>query len=1343
MAKLETQQSDSSRELSKVQRSLDLSKGRVEELEHSNKMAMQGWVEAKEELVSARKQIADESTIVKQSAQEVRAALDQVDDMSLKLATATEKHETAVDELNHVVTETELVKERLMNEVEMHQSTAETRLMELEQAKDAHHADVEILQIQVEEAQVEIKQAQSDVKVAKEEKAQFEVSMEGVMGDLKGQLADSKQGMEGAAIAGLGLTELLQKIKEDHEYELEELREDNDRCQEERDGAVAQFKERDKMLQQVMEHLQKQGAPAGGGDGGEGEYEDEGLQGMLDRAARDKEHMEQTMAEFEEESTRLNAEVSSLSKIRSDLQESQRRLQNDHDKLTEDKSDVDGMLADKMEMLEKVMKFIKQNGGDNGDGHRYDDDDDGAADADPFARIGEELASLSEERLRLLDVIAARDLAIKNLKSAQEQANTTMQSQKDEIEELGSQVENLTKSAGVESNLRDLLTEGEEKRRKLLEEKNKLEAERNGLSSELTDIREQLAAVSENMQNAAQGGLSLMELLAKMKEDHAVEVSELNGIIDDLEAKVQDLEGDLGEYKRRLEGLLDFLPPGEGGDVMGGDAIETLQLRLQRALEAKAALEQTLLEYEDEQQHAREEAAGLREQIARLEQRIRDLEKKLQLTEDELEQFQAGLGKVLKATRKKDDDGSGGHRYDDDDGDDAPAQKLDLAGIQDLMSSLEALQAQLAAEKEARHKVEEELASTKEDLAGKVANIQDLEEELGNSAAKIDKLIANKQKLEDFNDKLKTENAKKQKVIQDKNKEIELLKARIAELISKISSNNGKAVAKIESLQNQVLSLKTDLANLQDRMKKTLDWVKNQALRAWVPDAEVKSCTICTEDFSLLKRRHHCRICGGVFCRNCTSHKQLTTSRKKPVRSCTECVEFLDALNKEASGASTDGSPVLARKMTISAGSKWKEAGSKLVQKSKSSGHIKSAAKPTSKLKQKSVSSPSSPTRTDPPTGRLRQDSERSTNSTTSSTSEVLQEEDEGATPLSGGAAKGSKKSKSDSSLVGKSPAKPKAVQGEEKYDFNSGIKAAAKEEAAKAGAKTAGKSVEKNKPAAKAAAGKTEAGGTATKASARPKALGKLPTGATGGRNAPTHKVVSPTKTSEAPTAKVPKPARSPPQKAKAPAAKVEAPTQKVDAPAQVVVVKSEEMVQQPQEAPPPPPGRRSLHSAVEDVVIEVDRRTSKPVLEGRLVHMEIPVSLAPLASASNSPVAKAAASASAPSAEPKATPKKAQATTKEVPTGLNARVLEAGVGKEAPASRASSPSKASGGPGLFDDSDDDNNEPHDTAVPSLDNTGASLPAERPAAPVEKGATNGAGSAPVAQAALFDSDSD
>ena len=51
---------------------------------------------------------------------------------------------------------------------------------------------------------------------------------------------------------------------------------------------------------------------------------------------------------------------------------------------------------------------------------------------------------------------------------------------------------------------------------------------------------------------------------------------------------------------------------------------------------------------------------------------------------------------------------------------------------------------------------------------------------------------------------------------------------------------------------------------------------------------------ICNEDFTFVKRRHHCRACGHVVCGNCSSQKApLRYLRWESVRACDKCFDQL------------------------------------------------------------------------------------------------------------------------------------------------------------------------------------------------------------------------------------------------------------------------------------------------------------------------------------------------------------------------------------------------------------------------------------------------------------------
>ncbi|XP_056283052.1 lateral signaling target protein 2 homolog isoform X1 [Pseudoliparis swirei] len=62
----------------------------------------------------------------------------------------------------------------------------------------------------------------------------------------------------------------------------------------------------------------------------------------------------------------------------------------------------------------------------------------------------------------------------------------------------------------------------------------------------------------------------------------------------------------------------------------------------------------------------------------------------------------------------------------------------------------------------------------------------------------------------------------------------------------------------------------------------------------WVPDEDCNSCIACKAPFTVIRRKHHCRSCGKIFCSRCSSHSAPLPryGQVKPVRVCTHCYVF-------------------------------------------------------------------------------------------------------------------------------------------------------------------------------------------------------------------------------------------------------------------------------------------------------------------------------------------------------------------------------------------------------------------------------------------------------------------
>jgi uncharacterized protein YbaR (Trm112 family) len=73
-----------------------------------------------------------------------------------------------------------------------------------------------------------------------------------------------------------------------------------------------------------------------------------------------------------------------------------------------------------------------------------------------------------------------------------------------------------------------------------------------------------------------------------------------------------------------------------------------------------------------------------------------------------------------------------------------------------------------------------------------------------------------------------------------------------------------------------------------------------QRLIPWDTDDSSSECTVCRMPFNVLKRRHHCRLCGSLICDSCSRHIPVRTMhaamRKSHVimtRSCIMCYSLL------------------------------------------------------------------------------------------------------------------------------------------------------------------------------------------------------------------------------------------------------------------------------------------------------------------------------------------------------------------------------------------------------------------------------------------------------------------
>uniref|UniRef100_H3CMD0 FYVE and coiled-coil domain-containing protein 1 n=1 Tax=Tetraodon nigroviridis TaxID=99883 RepID=H3CMD0_TETNG len=124
------------------------------------------------------------------------------------------------------------------------------------------------------------------------------------------------------------------------------------------------------------------------------------------------------------------------------------------------------------------------------------------------------------------------------------------------------------------------------------------------------------------------------------------------------------------------------------------------------------------------------------------------------------------------------------------------------------------------------------------------------------------------------------------------------------ELKQKLSSTEAEKANQLLTMSAEIDDLSRTKSNLEERLielirDKDALWQKSDALefeqklraeeRWWLVDKEITHCLDCQSQFTWWLRRHHCRLCGRIFCYYCSNNYVMTKQGGKKERCCKEC----------------------------------------------------------------------------------------------------------------------------------------------------------------------------------------------------------------------------------------------------------------------------------------------------------------------------------------------------------------------------------------------------------------------------------------------------------------------
>lgn len=122
----------------------------------------------------------------------------------------------------------------------------------------------------------------------------------------------------------------------------------------------------------------------------------------------------------------------------------------------------------------------------------------------------------------------------------------------------------------------------------------------------------------------------------------------------------------------------------------------------------------------------------------------------------------------------------------------------------------------------------------------------------------------------------------------------------------------------VRAVQQNLLRMAKAIGRLRNAVDAYYMSLRLENLRTtrWVDNSERRECAVCYRRFhQLTRRRHHCRLCGEVICRDCSVHKDadLPTLGPTLLRICLTC-------DAEVAGVYASCTPGSSRALTPSSG---------------------------------------------------------------------------------------------------------------------------------------------------------------------------------------------------------------------------------------------------------------------------------------------------------------------------------------------------------------------------------------------------------------------------------------
>ncbi|XP_039337077.1 RUN and FYVE domain-containing protein 2 isoform X1 [Mauremys reevesii] len=363
-----------------------------------------------------------------------------------------------------------------------------------------------------------------------------------------------------------------------------------------------------------------------------------------------------------------------------------------------------------------------------------------------------------------------------------------------------------------------------------------------------TKLIEELAIAKNNIIKLQEENHQLRSenTLILMKTQHHLEVTKV------------DVEAELQTYRHSRQGLDEMYNEARRQLREESQLRQDIENELMVQVSMKHEIELAMKLLEKDIHEKQDTLIGLRQQLDEVKAINIEMYQKLQVSEDAMKEKNEIIGRLedktnqITATMKQLE-----QRLQQAEKSQVEAENEDKKFKQECMSKSENLQKEISQKEKQLVQLETDLKIEKEWRQTLEDDLQKEKETLSHLRVETQQIISLKKeflKLQDKNRQLK-------KICHDQEEALQELACKLSE--SKLKIEDIKEANK--ALQGQV----------------------------WLKDKEATHCKLCEKEFSLSKRKHHCRNCGEIFCNACSDNELPLPSSPKPVRVCDSCHAFL------------------------------------------------------------------------------------------------------------------------------------------------------------------------------------------------------------------------------------------------------------------------------------------------------------------------------------------------------------------------------------------------------------------------------------------------------------------